>query len=379
MNFTGRLCCAAFGLAGLLIAVPGRAQQLPGTVESWPTTPYRPYDAVVLSDGTPWFSAGDAVFTIDPENGAVSAYTFSVPAPAAAPQFWTLAVDGSDMLWIADGSDRLVRFDPVTHMFAAFDLPGGTFTLPASPLGVEVAADGAIWFTCDLDRSIGRYDPVGGTFQRFAPPGDLPAPPVEIAFDAAGLVYFTMRRQGPSPSGLGQLDPATGMFQLWLDPYPGAFTPFGIIRVGTQFWFLDHSGNRIVRFDPVGSTFSPTAMPPELVDPHMLVADPRGRLWFTAYASGRLGRFDPADSSFAWAEIGNQTFPFGIARTADGVVWWAQSGNPTLHIGIGVGRYTEPAPHIVPALGDLGLATACIVLAAMGLVGVRRNGCRSGR
>jgi virginiamycin B lyase len=356
----------------VLLTHRARADGLPGHLESWDTAPYRPYDAVVLSDGSPWFSAGDSVFTIDPESGAVSAYTLSVPPAAPAPQFWTLAVDASDILWIADGNDRLVRFDPVTHAFSAFDLPGGVFTLPASPFGVAAGPDGAIWFTCQSDRSLGRYDPGTATFQRFAPPGNLPAIPVEIAFDAAGLVYFTMRSQGPLPAGLGRFDPSTPAFQFWLNPYPGAIDPFGIVRVGTQFWFLDHHANRLVRFDPATSTFDPIAMPPELVDPHLLVPDPAGRLWFTAYASSRLGRFDPASSSFLWADMHSDAFPFGIARSRNGTLWWAQAGNQSTHLGVGVGRYTEPRPEIVPALEPFGLVAALSVLAAIGLAGMWR-------
>ena len=366
-------CYAQAAVAMLLLAQPGQAAELPGLVETWDTVPYRPYDVVVLADGSPWFTADDSVFTIDPATGAVSAYTLIVPPMAATPQFWTLAVDGDGILWIADGADRLVRFDPVTHAFTALDLPTPLFTLPASPFGVEVAADGAIWFTCQTDRSLGRYDPVGGMFQRFAPMGDLPAPPVEIAFDAAGLVYFTLRSESGSPAGLGRYDPVLDTFDFWLNPYTGVTSPFGIVRVGTQFWFLDHHAGRLVRFDPGDETFHPIPTPPELFDPHLLVADPAGRLWFTAYGTSRLGRFDPATSSFLWADMpSTDAHPIGIARSADGTVWWAQTGRQRTDIGVGVGRYTVARPQVAPALDALGLLGAAGVLTAIGLAALRR-------
>lgn len=359
-------------LAALLVAPTAPAAELPGAVEAWDTVPYRPYDVVVLADGSPWFTADDSVFTIDPATGTVSAYTLTVPAPGAAPQFWMLAADGAGILWITDDAGRLVRFDPVTHVFTGLDLPA-EFTAPAFPFGVEVAADGAIWFTCEADRSLGRYDPIGGTFQRLAPPGGLPSPPVEIAFDESGRVYFTMRTESGSSPGLGRYDPGSGMFDTWLDPYPGAVDPFGIVRVGAQFWFLDHHAGKLVRFDPATEMFAPISTLPDLFDPHLLVVDPAGRLWLTAYASSRLGRFDPATASFLWADMPADAHPIGIARAPDGAIWWAQTGRQMTTLGVGVGRYTAPAqPHPVPALGALGLFGAASALSLIAWAAMRQ-------
>jgi len=360
-------------LVVLVVGAAATADELPGYMRSWETRPYRPYDVAVLSTGAPWFTADASVVTIDAETGAVTGYTLSVPDPV--PAFNTLAVDAADRLWIADGNDRLVLFDPGTRAFTVFPVPGDMFTLPAYPYGVTVAPDGTIWFTCWTDRSLGRYDPVGGTFQRFAPVGNLPNDPVEIAFDAAGIGYFTMRKAGANPPGLGRIDPGTGAFQTWLGPYPGAFNPWGIVRVGSVFWFMDHSASKIVRFDPATGTFTATSTAPELIDGHFLVADELGRLWFSAFASSRLGRFDPTTASFAWKDIGEELpSPIGIARTQDGVIWLADTGGPLGETGfLGGTRYTDPGPTPVPALGRRGLGILAGVVVFIGVVALWRG------
>jgi virginiamycin B lyase len=381
-------------VTGLLFSTPGSAQ-LPGIVQSWETTaiPLRAYAAVVLSNGTPWFVSDkpidNALFAFDPITHTPTPYYFTVSPPESAPDFQTLAADQNDVIWIADASDRLLRFDPASPGFGVFPLPSPPFTLPAAPFGVAVAPDGAVWFTCWEDRALGRFDPLSSTFQRFAPPGGIPDPPVEIAFDSAGIVYFTIRRSTGARPGLGRLDPGTGVFQLWVDPppYTGVLNPWGIVRVGSLFWFLDHSANLLVRFDPATSSFVRIPMPPQLVDAHYLVADASGRLWFTALASARIGRFDPATSSFAWADtLRAQSGPMGIARSPDGAIWWAESGYlkpvpppeppappPAPELGYaGVGRYRDITAQPAPALEASGLAVGLCLLTAVGLAALRR-------
>jgi len=374
-------------LAWPLAAVPGRAE-LPGTIESWETTPVRPYDAVVLSDGTPWFATDDVVggpignslVTVDPETEAVTVYPLTDTPPL---QLETLAVDANDVLWIAEVNDRLVRFDPATATYDIYTLPSPPFASPARPFGVAVAPDGMVWFTCWTDQALGRFDPDTDTFDRFAPVGDIPDPPVEIAFDSGGILYFTIRRAAGSSPGLGRLDPGTGMFDFWLNPYTNAFQPFGIVRVGDVFWFLDHAagpgdfGNFIVRFDPASETFQETKLPLELIDPHFLVADQIGRLWFAALVTSRLGRFDPRTSTFDWADIpGSPVGPLGIAGRTSQDLWIAETGATTIAgdlYNAGIGRYHEElAQAAAPTLGTASLAVALLVLTGIGLAALWR-------
>jgi streptogramin lyase len=361
---------------------------LPGSIESWETTPARPYDVVVLSDGTPWFATDDVVggpvgntlVTVDPQTEAITVYPLVDTPPL---QFQTLAVDANDVLWIAETNDRLVRFDPATAAYDIYTLPSPPFASPASPFGVSVAADGMVWFTCWSDLALGRFDPVSETFDRFPSVGSLPDPPVEIAFDSGGILYFTIRRAAGSSPGLGRLDPGTGMFDFWLNPYANAFQPFGIVRVGDVFWFLDHAagpgdfGNFIVRFDPATEMFQETKLPLELIDPHFLVADQIGRLWFPALVTSRLGRFDPRTSTFDWADIpGSPVGPLGIAGLTSRDLWIAETGSTAIGGGLvnaGVGRYRDEfAAAAAPSLGAAGLAVALSVLAVVGLAALRR-------
>ena len=108
-----------------------------GTLEEWDSSPLRPYDIEVLSDGSAWLTLHEPaltdvgkVFTIDPSDGSIT--DFEAPFDA---QFLTLDKASDDTLWIADVQDRLVHFDPTSGAFTGYPLDGATFTLPSTPLG----------------------------------------------------------------------------------------------------------------------------------------------------------------------------------------------------------------------------------------------------
>jgi len=343
---------------------PAIAWEVPaGPPDEYDTTPYRPYDITLRSDGAPWLTYRDEslepplwprgiVFTVDPGGPTVTAY--QAPPGWGDCGFQTLDTGPDDTLWIADQYDRLVNFDPDTSVFTPYALPGGTFNLPASPFGVTAGPDGAIWITCNDDRSLGRYDPGADTWERF--PGnlaeELPGPPVEIAFDGSGNAWFTMKTYAASTPGLGRLNTGTGEITTWLNPY-GALAPsnpFGIAVAGGTVWFLDHTGRvpgdtntgLLVRFHIGTEAFTPYDVPDQLTDPHFLAVDPGGVIWFTAFASSRIGTFDPVTEAFSYGVALANPAPMGIdLLPATRTVWWAetdQSGQG------GAGRYTIPEP-----------------------------------
>ena len=358
-----------FVIGVLFLTGSALAEPLVGSLQEWNTSPLRPYDIVALNGGSIWMntSEGNAVFTIDPLTGTTTAYT----APFIPARFHTIARAPDDTLWIADGEDRIVHFDPVSGVFTPYPLDAGVFTLPAEPFGVNVANDGSVWFTCWIDLCIGQFDPVSGTWQRFAPspPGVLPDPPDEIAFKADGTVWFTMRSMSGNP-GLGRLNPGTGLFDLWTDPYPGAIDPFGIIVLNGQIWFLDHHANLLVRFNPASSTFTTYSTAPDLTDPHFLVADAYGYIWMSAFVSGTIGRFDPPTGTFSHVALGDpNSHPMGIALSPTGEIWCAESF--TFDQG-GVARFQQTMDVAVPIFTSWGSFVLILLMGMGGLLPLLR-------
>jgi streptogramin lyase len=319
----------------LCLFSPTMAWDLSGSLEEWDTSPLRPYDITVLPDGSAWLTYQDGqvddwpvgkIFTINPSNGSTT--EFQAPSAWGDSGFETIDRAPDNTLWIADQKDRIVNFDPSTEVFTEHPLLDPPFTLPAKPFGVSVAPDGKAWFTCWNDSCLGCYDPGTETWQRFALvlADVLPAPPpVEIAFADDGTVWFTIKsRRGLSP-GLGRLDPTTGRFATWINPYPEARNPHGIAVVDGMVWFLDHSAHLLVRFDPTLETFKTYSTLPDLVDPHFLVVDPDGIIWMTAAVSGAIGTFDPATEAFDSLTLSDPTaFPMGISMPST-EIWWAEA------------------------------------------------------
>ena len=326
----------------LLVTVEAYGQPS-GTLEEWDTTPLRPFDIAVLSDGSAWLTVSDQnnpsniVFTINPADGSITAFV----APFAGAKFQTLDRAPDDTLWIADYDlDQIVHFDPTTGVFTGYPLDS-VFGTDPQPFGVRVAPDGSVWFTCWWDRSLGRFDPVSGTWDRFDPSSDSP---VEIAFsDDGATVWFTMKIGVNQSPGLGRLDPATGSFDLWTSGYADPFvTPFGIAVVDNFVWFLDHGANLLVRFDPSTEEFAFFNTLPNLQDSHYFAVDTNGVFWITAYVSSAIGTFDPATGVFDYLSLSDlEAHPMGISVSPTGDIWWAE----TFDTGRGgVGRFTPPPP-----------------------------------
>ncbi len=298
-----------------------------GLLEEWDTSPLRPYDIEVLSDGTAWLTFFEMaldvgkVFTIDPTDGSTTEFD----APFAA-RFQTLDRAADDTLWIADNLGRIVHFNPLSGTFSPFSLDPAVFNLSAYPIGIRVAPDGSVWFTCWGDNCIGRFDPDAGTWQRF--PSDLadelPDPPIQIVFDDDGMTWFTIRRDVGISPGLGKLDPASGLITIWTEP--SLLSPYGIQVVDSMVWFLDHHTNRLVRFNPATETFTSFSTLPDLEDPHFFVVDPDGIFWLTAFVSSAIGTFDPNTETFDSIVLSDPlAHPMGISLSPSGAVWWAET------------------------------------------------------
>ncbi len=381
------------------VAAPAFAWDLNGSMERWDTAPWRPYDIAVLSDGSAWLTHRDslspdwptgALVSVDPATGTVTPH--QVPDAWGDSGFQMIDRAPGDILWIADEYDRIVRFDPATNTFTPYPLPAATFDLPASPLGIRVAPDGIVWFTCwgsypgpGSGPAIGSYDPATNSWEAYpVEDGANDGLPVDIAFSGDGTVWFTTKTGG-DVQGLGSLDPGTGT--VILRPIVGGIDPFGILVSAGDVWFLDHHydfGNGgLIRYDIGGDSFEYFPVPAELQDPHFLVMDPDGLIWLTAFAAPAIGTFDPATGTFAHRALPAGASPMGIALFPSGEIWWAETRD-TLHGGAGrIRGLLLPFFPIdqdvvgVPAVGATGMAIFGLALGILAVWSIRRRGMTS--
>jgi virginiamycin B lyase len=283
-----------------------------------------------------------ALIELEPANDFVKMH--EVPGSLGAARFHTLARAPGDMLWIADGEDRLVQFDTETGLFMAHPLPSPDFAKPAEPFGVAVADDGNIWFTCWATNVIGCYDPHNPTWDAYpVSGGGATGKPVDIAFSGDGTVWFTTK-SGGSVQGLGSLDPATGA--VTLRPIPDGMNPFGIAEKDGVIWFLDHhrhTNGALVKYDIAADSFSYFDVPASLQDPHFLVIDSEGLIWLTAFAASAIGIFDPASESFSHRALAPGTHPMGICKFPGGEIWWAETWSTGQG---GAGRIVSEGPTV---------------------------------
>jgi streptogramin lyase len=156
----------------------------------------------------------------------------------------------------------------------------------ASPWGITVGRDGALWFTEARPGRIGRLDPRQPLAVR-----DFPL---------------------PNPDS---------------EPHSITAAPDGAL------WFFESRSKRVARMDPA----SPRAVeefpiPSAMTDVFGLAADDVGGVWFTQTGGRRIGRFG-SRPPHALTELPVRGYPLGIAVGPDRDVWFAMlSWNSVGHI-----------------------------------------------
>lgn len=127
-----------------LLAHSAFAWELTGGLEEWDTSPLRPYDVAITTDGTPYFTHWDTpapdwpagrLFTLDPADGSLDVYDAPPGWGDVAFQMVDRAPDG--VFWLSDPvGGSIVSFDPTADApFTRYPLPAGEFNLPAGPVG----------------------------------------------------------------------------------------------------------------------------------------------------------------------------------------------------------------------------------------------------
>lgn len=216
-------------------------------------------------------------------------------------------------------NNTLGRVDPATGAITEFPL-----SIPGSgPHGLVADEAGDIWFTGNAAGYIGRLDPATGQVQDFKMPDAAARDPHTGIFDPHGILWFTVQ-QG---NFVGRLDPVTGDVKLQAIATPRA-RPYGIVINSRGVPFVALFGtNKIGRIEPDTMEVREYTLP-EGAHPRRIAVTSDDIIWYTDYARGFLGRLDPATGAVSETASpgGEDSRPYGIAPTPDGVLWYCETG-----------------------------------------------------
>jgi virginiamycin B lyase len=243
---------------------------------------------------------------------------WTVPTKGAHPHDPAVGADGA--LWFTEQmQNKIGRVDPKTGEFKEYALK----IEDSGPHGLVADSSGNIWFTGNAKGYIGELHPKTGDVKVYKMPDDKAEDPHTAVFDQGGMLWFTVQ----VGNFVGRLDPRTGKVDLKTPPTPNSH-PYGIAVGGKGVpFFCEFNSNKIGMINPQSMDITEYKLP-EGARPRRLAIDPRGYIYFTDYAGGNLGRLDPASGAVKmWASPGGSgSEPYGIAITPEGLVWYSESG-----------------------------------------------------
>jgi streptogramin lyase len=152
---------------------------------------------------------------------------------------------------------------------------GNGFTMPV-PYGIDIAADGGVWFSQLNENRIGRIDPETLAVELFETP--FPAPR-RLRFDANGTLWIPSF----SAASLVAYDPARNQYQefpLPIEPLAGE-TPYALaVNPQTQnVWVCGTNSDTLIRFEPTTETFTVYPLPTRVTYTREIDFDALGRVW----------------------------------------------------------------------------------------------------
>ena len=300
-----RLVIVAAALVSLLA---GTAQAAPfGALKQYkvPTANSQPRAITNGSDGNRWFTLGTEFTNAPPAVARITpAGDVTEFRPPCSDCILTDIVQGPDgILYYTSNNPELGRITTAGTFLPAIPMP------ESDALAGDIAVHGSqLWITDFNNDVLWRYDIPSGVFTSFAV-----SEPFGVDVDADGVVWFG----ATSASAIGRLDPATGIETLT----PTSRAPRAItVAADGQVWFA-------ARFTPQGvgrlnpATNEVTEFPLTNVGPQEIAASPDGSVWFTQTTKGNIARIDNA-GVITEGKVVKGSEPFGITVEPDGDPWY---------------------------------------------------------
>jgi streptogramin lyase len=148
-------------------------------------------------------------------------------------------------------------------------------TMPV-PYGIDVAPDGAVWFSQLNAHRIGRVDPDDLSVEIVETP--FPAPR-RLRFDSKGTLWIPSF----SDSLVASFDPETRAFREWKIEMPDALgeTPYAlhVDRRADTVWICGTNSDSLIRFEPDRERFTVYPLPTRVTYTREVSFDAQGRVW----------------------------------------------------------------------------------------------------
>ena len=214
--------------------------------------------------------------------GAAQAFIMQwpLPTPGSRPHDPMVAHDGA-IWWTGQLAKRLGRLDPQTGQMTEYPV-----NLQSGPHGLAEDKDGNAWFTGNFRGFIGKLDPRSGEVKEYPLPDPRARDPHTIVIDHNGIVWFTVQ----VGNFVGRLYPTTGDIKLVSRrPRMRGLTAWRSIQETRYF----SSNSAHPKSQPSTPTAHPGISPAQsgrAPAPHCDTPD--DQVWYTDFARGYLGHLN---------------------------------------------------------------------------------------
>ena len=254
------------GAIWMTLALGNRLARFDPVTEEWSIHPlesgYYPHTLRFDGRGRVWYTmaASNHVGMYDPATD--EHHSIQLPAPT-----WGQAIASRLMpafLWLADRIDLTDAGSASEGMAAPV------------PYGIDVAPNGAIWFSQLNAHRIGRIDPDSFDVEIVETPFTGPR---RLRFDADGKLWIPAFSAG----ALARFDPETREFKSWPLPIEpiGSETPYAlnVNKADGSVWVCGTNSDTLIRFDPVQEKFTVFPLPTQVTYTREIDFDDQGRVW----------------------------------------------------------------------------------------------------
>jgi virginiamycin B lyase len=254
------------GSIWITLALGNQLAKFDPATETFSTYPLEeglyPHTLRIGGDGRVWYTvaASNHVGVYDPKTGDHD--WIRLPAPTLGQEIASRMIPF--FLWLSQYVDL---------SGAAESGEGGTAPVP---YGIDIAANGDVWFSQLNAHRIGRIDPESFDVEIVDTPFTAPR---RLRFDSQGKLWIP----GFSSGLISRFDPETREFESWTVPIEplGTETPYALNvdqRTDTV-WICGTNSDTLISFDTRSEHFEVYPLPTRVTYTREIDFDDRGRVW----------------------------------------------------------------------------------------------------